>query len=90
MLHTSLMTRSLIEGVLDLLNRLPSKYGVSDTLNPSIILEGRPKVDMRQKNIAFGSYMMNKKQMCPRYCIKSVKLFWWVLFYACIHQETNA
>ena len=28
--------------------------------------------------------------MCPSDFIKSVKLFWWVLFYEYIHWEINA
>ena len=43
------MKISLLEGLLDLLNKLPFKYGVSDTLSPSKIVEGRPKVDTGQK-----------------------------------------
>ena len=49
--YKRLMTRSPIDGVVDLLNSFPSKYGVSDTLSPSKIVEGRPKVDMEQKII---------------------------------------
>ena len=52
------MTISIIEVVIDLLNRFLSKVGVSDTLSPLRIVEGRPKVDMGQKNITFGSYVM--------------------------------
>ena len=52
------MKRLLIEVVVDLLNRFPPKGGVSDTLIPPKIVEGRPKVDMEQKRIAFGSYEM--------------------------------
>ena len=52
------MKSSLIYGVLDLLNMFPYKDGVSDTLSPSKIAEGRKKVDMGQKMISFGSYAM--------------------------------
>ena len=44
--NTRIMTRSLIYGVVDLLKRITSKDGVSDTLSLSKIVEGRPKVDM--------------------------------------------
>ena len=47
-----------MERVVELLNRFPSKDGVYDTLIPSEIVEGRPKVDMGQKNTAFGLYEM--------------------------------
>ena len=52
------MTRSLIERVVYSLNRFPYKNGVSDTLSPLTIVEGRPKVDMGQNNIVFHSYGM--------------------------------
>ena len=56
--YTNIVTRSLIDGVVDLLNRFPSKYRMSDTLRPSTIVEVRLTVYMVQKNIAFGSYAM--------------------------------
>ena len=45
-IYKVLMTRSLIEGVVDLLNRFPSKDLVYDTLSTSKIVKGRPKVDI--------------------------------------------
>ena len=71
-IYTSLTTISLIEGVVDFLNMLPSKYGVSGTLSLPTIVEVRPKLDMVQKRISFGSYAAvhigknkhNEKQMC--------------------------
>ena len=71
------MTRSLIEGLVDLLNGLPSKYGVSDTLSPSTIMEGRPNVDMGQKMIAFGSYVMGyigTTNKMKRICVPEIAL----------------
>ena len=56
--YTSLMKKSPIEGVVDLLNRFPSKDGVSDNLSTSTIVEGIPKVDMGQNKLAFGSYAL--------------------------------
>ena len=53
-IYTSIMKRSLIEGVVDILNMLPPRDRVSDTLSPSKIVEGRLKLDMGQKKIAFG------------------------------------
>ena len=32
----------------------------------------------------------NQNHMCPVDCIKSVKLFWWVLFYEYIHREIDS
>ena len=56
--YKSKTKRSLKEVLVDLLKRFPSKDGVSDTLISSKIVEGRPKVDMGQKSIAFGPYAM--------------------------------
>ena len=38
--------------------KFPIQIRLPDTLRPSTIVEGRPKVDMVQINIAFGSYAM--------------------------------
>ena len=43
------MATFIKEVVVDFLNRFPSKGGVPDTLSPSEIVEGRPKVDMVHK-----------------------------------------
>jgi hypothetical protein len=48
----------LIEVVLKCLNAFPSKGCISDTLSPSMILEGKPNPDMSKKHIVFGSYAM--------------------------------
>ena len=71
------MTISLIEVVLDLLNTFSSKDGVSDTLSPSTIVEVRSKVDMGQKNIVFGSYVMvhiGKTDTIKIRCIPAISL----------------
>ena len=52
------MIMSLIEGLVYVLNKLPSIDRVSDTLIPSTILEGIPKLDMGEKNVSFGLYVM--------------------------------
>ena len=57
-IYTSIMKSSLIYGVLDLLNMFPYKDGVSDTLSPIKNSGRKKKVDMGQKRIAFGSYVM--------------------------------
>ena len=38
--YTFLMTQSLIEGVIDMLNFFPSKNAISDTMGPAVIVEG--------------------------------------------------
>ena len=55
--YTSLITGSLIKVLVELLNSFLSKDGMSDTLCPSTIVEGRPESDMGHKKIAFGSYL---------------------------------
>ena len=40
--YTKLMTKSLIKGVVRQLNAFPSKTGISQTLSPAAIVEGRP------------------------------------------------
>ena len=57
-IYTSIITISPIEVVLYLMNRLQYKYGVSDTLSPSTIVEVRPNLDMGQKKIYFGLYLV--------------------------------
>ena len=57
-IYTSIIKRPLIEVLIELMNRLPYKDRVYGTLIPSKIVERGPKVDMGQKNIAFGSYVM--------------------------------
>ena len=51
--YTSIITISLVELVVDLLNRFLSKDRVSDTLTPSIIVELIPKLDKEQKIYSF-------------------------------------
>ena len=52
------MVRSLIEGITEVLNAFPSKHGISRTLSPSTIVEGKPKFDFSRAMITFGSYAM--------------------------------
>lgn len=42
---TVLMVRSLVEGVTDMINIFSSKTGISKSLSPSTIVEGKPKFD---------------------------------------------
>ena len=53
---TILMVRSLVEGIIDVVNAFPSKNGISSTLSPSTIVEGKPNLDLKRKMISFGSY----------------------------------
>lgn len=53
-----LMTRSLIELVVDMINVFPRKNGVSDTMSPAAMVDGKNKLDMGMKMLAFGSYAM--------------------------------
>ena len=53
---TILMVRSLIEGITEVLNAFPSKTGISDTLSPATIIEGKPKFYFGRGMITFGSY----------------------------------
>ena len=42
---TILMVRSLVEGIIAVLNAFPSKKSVSSTISPATIVEGKPKMD---------------------------------------------
>ena len=55
---TIIMVRSLVEGVVNILNYFPSKNGLSNTLSPSTIVEGKPKMDFGRDMISFGSYAL--------------------------------
>ena len=52
------MVRSLVEGITDVLNAFPSKNGITDTISPATIIEGKPKMDLQRKVIVFGSYAL--------------------------------
>ena len=54
-----IMTESLLKGSVKWLNIFPSKGGVSQTLSPSAIIEGKPKPDMSyDRPIMWGYYMV--------------------------------
>jgi hypothetical protein len=59
--HTKLMTKSLVKEVVSLLNAFPSKDGISSTLSPAAIVEGREKEDFNKPRISHGSYAMVHK-----------------------------
>ena len=52
------MTRSLIEGVIDILNFFPSENGISEDMAPSLIVEGRQKKYLSKKRVEFGAYVL--------------------------------
>ena len=56
--YTRLMTNSLVENVINLLNAFPFKNGVSQTMGPSTIVLGKPAPDVSRKTAIFGSYVM--------------------------------
>ena len=43
------MVRSLIEGIIDMINAFPSKNRISNILSPSTIVERKPKLDFKRK-----------------------------------------
>ena len=55
---TKLMVRSLIEGIVHIINSFPSKTGISNTMSPAMIVEGRPKLDFSKRKVAFGTYVL--------------------------------
>ena len=55
---TILMVRSLVEGITNALNAFPFKNGITDTISPAAILEGKPKMDLQRQVIVFGSYAL--------------------------------
>ena len=52
------MVRSLVEAITEVLNAFPSNTGISSTLSPATIVEGKPKFDFGKAMIPFGSYAL--------------------------------
>ena len=52
------MIRSLIEVIVDTMNAFPSEESVSETLSPSTVVEGKPKLDLSKYIIVFGAYAL--------------------------------
>ena len=52
------MIRALIEGIIYIFNFFPSDNGISRTMSPGILVEGRPKLDFSKKKAAFGTYVL--------------------------------
>ena len=55
---TILIVRPLIKGIVDVMDAFPSEDGVSETLSPSTIVEGKLKLDLSKGIISFGSYAL--------------------------------
>jgi hypothetical protein len=53
-----IMVIALVECATLWLNAFPSSNGVSETMSPSCIVQGRPNPDMNHKRIVHGSYAM--------------------------------
>ena len=52
------MVRSLIEGIVHIINYFPSKTGILNTMSPAIIVEGRPKLDINKRKAAVDTYVL--------------------------------
>ena len=55
---TRLMVRALVACAIRWLNAFPMEDGISDTMSPSMIVEGKANPDLSHKRITFGSYAM--------------------------------
>ena len=53
-----LMVRYLVEGTTDALNACTSKNGITETIRPATLIEGKPKMDIQRKVIVFGSHAL--------------------------------
>ena len=56
--YTKIMTIHLIISCVHWLNSFPSEGGISDTMSPLKILEGKDVPDLKTKRIAFGMYAL--------------------------------
>jgi hypothetical protein len=56
--YTKLMIQALVATVIKWLNVFPNKNGISRTMSPSSIVEGKPNPDFNTKRIVYGSYAM--------------------------------
>jgi hypothetical protein len=55
--YPRVMVRGLIERIAFMLNLFPSDHGVSTTLSPAEIVDGRGKFDFSKKHLPYGSYV---------------------------------
>jgi hypothetical protein len=56
--YTKLMIQVLVATVVKWLNAFPNKNGISRTMSPSSIVEGKTNPDFNTKRIVYGSYAM--------------------------------
>ena len=67
----------MIENVMKWLNAFPSKEGMSNTIIPAMLLEGKPNPDMNKTHIIFGSHAIvfvgSKKEECPSYSFERIE-----------------
>ena len=54
--YTKLIIQSLISCVVKWINEFSTKGGISKTMSPSMIVEGKLNTDFNQERIVFGSY----------------------------------
>ena len=52
------MVRSLVEGIIAVLNSFMSKNAVSSTISSATIVEGKLKLDLQRKMIPFGAHAL--------------------------------
>ena len=51
-----IMTQAIIEDTVNWLNAFPHRDGISETISPAGLVQGRPKPDYKNLKIEFGSY----------------------------------
>ena len=51
-----IMTQELICGIINIMNSFPSQTGISKTISPGTIVDGRSKMTINKKMISYGSY----------------------------------
>ena len=56
--YTRLMKKSIVEGLVELLNYFPSNIRIYETMIPSMILKDKGRIYMGLKRIEFGMYEM--------------------------------
>ena len=50
------MARSLVEGIIEVLNDIPSATRITSTISPATIVEGKSKMNIMRKIIVIGLY----------------------------------
>ena len=52
------MTKYLVKVVINLLNAFPSTNGISQTMSPEMIVQGKQKLDFSKRGIYLGAYLL--------------------------------